>query len=42
LKKLEEEKKLVFINVSPVRVAPSERAGVIEIGMKEFRLVELL
>lgn len=42
LKKLEEEKKLVFINVSPVRVAPSERAGLIQIGMKEFRLVKLL
>ena len=42
LKKLEEEKKLVFINVSPVRVAPSETAGLIEIGMKEFRLIKLL
>ena len=42
LKKLEEEKKLVFINVSPVRVAPSERAGLIQIGMKEFRLIKLL
>jgi KaiC/GvpD/RAD55 family RecA-like ATPase len=42
LEKLEEEKKLVFINVSPVRVAPSERAGLIQIGMKEFRLIKLL
>jgi len=42
LKKLEGEKKLVFINVSPVRVAPSERAGLIQIGMKEFRLIKLL
>ena len=42
LKKLEDEKKLVFINVSPVRVAPSERGGLIQIGMKEFRLVKLL
>jgi KaiC/GvpD/RAD55 family RecA-like ATPase len=42
LKTLEEQKKLVFINVSPVRVAPSETAGLIEIGMKEFRLVKLL
>jgi KaiC/GvpD/RAD55 family RecA-like ATPase len=42
LKKLEEEKKLVFINVSPVRVTPSETAGLIEIGMKEFRLIKLL
>ena len=42
LRKLEDEKKLVFINVSPVRVAPSERAGLIQIGMKEFRLIKLL
>jgi KaiC/GvpD/RAD55 family RecA-like ATPase len=42
LKKLEDEKKLFFINVSPVRVAPSERAGLIQIGMKEFRLIKLL
>lgn len=32
----------MFINVSPVRVAPSERGGLIEIGMKRFRLVKLL
>jgi KaiC/GvpD/RAD55 family RecA-like ATPase len=42
LEKLEREKKLVFINVSPVRAAPSERGGLIQIGMKEFRLVKLL
>ncbi len=42
LKKLEEEKKLLFINISPVRVAPSERGGLIQIGMKEFRLIKLL
>ena len=42
LKTLEQRKKLVFINVSPVRVAPSETAGLIEIGMKEFRLIKLL
>jgi len=42
LKKLEDEKKLAFINVSPVRVAPSEKAGLIQIGMKEFRLIKLL
>jgi circadian clock protein KaiC len=41
LKKLEDEKKLMFINVSPVRVAPSE-TGLIQIGMKEFRLIKLL
>ena len=42
LRKLEDEKKLMFINVSPVRVAPSETAGLIQIGMKEFRLIKLL
>ena len=42
LKKLEDAKKLLFINVSPVRVAPSERTGLIQIGMKEFRLIKLL
>jgi len=42
LKKLEDEKKLAFINVSPVRIAPSKTAGLIQIGMKEFRLVKLL
>ena len=42
LKKLEDKKKLVFINVSPVRVTPMERGGLIQIGMKEFRLIKLL
>lgn len=42
LKKLEEEKKLVFINISPVRVTPSESGGLIALGMKEFRLIKLL
>ena len=42
LSKLEKEKKLMFINVSPVRIAPSERTGLIQIGMKEFRLIKLL
>ncbi len=42
LRKLEEEKKIVFINVSPVRVTASETAGLVEIGMKEFRLIKLL
>lgn len=42
LKKLEEDKKIVFINVSPVRVAPTETGGLIQIGMKEFRLIKLL
>ena len=42
LHKLEAEKKLLFINVSPVRVAPSEKGGLVQIGMKEFRLIKLL
>ena len=42
LKKLEEEKKLMFINISPVRIASQEATGLIQIGMKEFRLVKLL
>jgi KaiC/GvpD/RAD55 family RecA-like ATPase len=39
---LEREKKLAFINVSPVRVTSSEKAGLIQLGMKEFKLVKLL
>ena len=42
LRKLEEEKKLIFINVSPVRTASTERAGLLQLGMKEFKLVKLL
>ena len=42
LQKLEDEQKLVFINVSPVRVAPSDAGALIQIGMKEFRLIKLL
>jgi len=42
LGKLEDGKKLKFINVSPVRIAPSEKGGLIQIGMKEFRLIRLL
>jgi len=42
LYELEKKKKLVFINVSPVRVASTERAGLIQLGMKEFKLVKLL
>lgn len=41
LERLEKEKKISFINVSPVRVAPTE-TGLIQLGMKEFRLVKLL
>jgi len=42
LGKLEQEKKLAFINVSPVRVASSEKAGLIQLGLKEFKLTKLL
>jgi KaiC/GvpD/RAD55 family RecA-like ATPase len=42
LDKLEREKKLAFINVSPVRVAPTGAAGLIQLGMQEFKLVKLL
>ena len=42
LDKLEKERKLAFINVSPVRVATSEKAGLIQLGMKEFKLIKLL
>jgi KaiC/GvpD/RAD55 family RecA-like ATPase len=42
LDKLELQKKLAFINVSPVRVASSEKAGLIQLGMKEFKLIKLL
>jgi circadian clock protein KaiC len=38
---LEEQKKVSFVNVSPVRVAPTE-AGLVQLGMKEFKLVKLL
>ena len=42
LGKLVDEKKLAFINVSPVRIASSEKAGLIQLGMQEFKLVKLL
>ncbi len=41
LDNLEKEKKIAFVNVSPVRVVPSEK-GLIQLGMKEFKLVKLL
>jgi KaiC/GvpD/RAD55 family RecA-like ATPase len=41
LNKLEKENMLKFINVSPVRISPSE-SGLVQLGMKEFRLVKLL
>jgi KaiC/GvpD/RAD55 family RecA-like ATPase len=39
---LEEEIKLIFVNVSPVRVVPTDRAGLVQLGMQEFKLVKLL
>jgi len=42
LEKLEKEKKLLFINVSPVRIATTEKTGLLQLGMKEFKLVKLL
>ena len=41
LQKLEDENMIKFINVSPVRISPSE-SGLVQLGMKEFRLVKLL
>ena len=42
LGELEREKKLTFINVSPVRTSTSDKAGLIQLGMKEFKLIKLL
>ena len=42
LAQLEREIKLTFVNVSPVRVSPSDKAGLMQLGMKEFKLVKLL
>jgi KaiC/GvpD/RAD55 family RecA-like ATPase len=42
LDQLEKEEKLAFINVSPVRSAPSPKGGIIQLGMKEFKLIKLL
>jgi circadian clock protein KaiC len=39
---LENEIRLMFINVSPVRSGGSERPGLMQLGMKEFKLVKLL
>ena len=39
---LEMDIKLIFVNVSPVRAKSSERAGLMQLGMKEFKLVKLL
>ena len=42
LDELERQEKLLFINVSPVRVAATEKGGLMQLGMKEFKLVKLL
>lgn len=42
LDQLEADKMLTFINISPVRVSPTEKGGLIQLGMKEFKLVKLL
>lgn len=42
LQKLEDENKIAFVNVSPVRVVPTEKSGLIQLGMKEFKMVKLL
>ena len=39
---LEQDIKLIFVNVSPVRSKSSEKAGLMQLGMKEFKLVKLL
>jgi circadian clock protein KaiC len=39
---LEKEIKLIFVNVSPVRVVPTDKAGLVQLGMKEFKLIKLL
>jgi KaiC/GvpD/RAD55 family RecA-like ATPase len=41
LQELEKQNMINFINVSPVRISPSE-SGLVQLGMKEFRLVKLL
>lgn len=42
IKKLEDKKKLVFVNISPFKITSLEKDSLIEIGMKEFRLMKLL
>ena len=39
---LEQDIKLIFVNVSPVRAKTSEKTGLMQLGMKEFKLVKLL
>lgn len=42
LEALEKDIKLIFVNVSPVRVVPTDKAGLVQLGMQEFKLVKLL
>jgi KaiC/GvpD/RAD55 family RecA-like ATPase len=42
LEELEGQNRLAFINVSPVRTASKEGTGLMQLGMKEFKLVKLL
>ncbi len=42
LELLQKEKKLAFLNVSPVRAVSTEKKGLIQLGMKEFKLIKLL
>jgi KaiC/GvpD/RAD55 family RecA-like ATPase len=42
LNELEDDEMLIFINVSPVRTSSTERGGLLQLGMKEFKLVKLL
>ena len=42
LESLEQDIKLIFVNVSPIRSNSSERAGLMQLGMKEFKLVKLI
>lgn len=39
---LEQQIKLLFVNVSPVRVVPTDSVGLVQLGMQEFKLVKLL
>jgi KaiC/GvpD/RAD55 family RecA-like ATPase len=42
LEALQRERKLAFLNVSPVRAVATEKKGLIQLGMKEFKLIKLL
>jgi KaiC/GvpD/RAD55 family RecA-like ATPase len=42
LEALQRERKLAFLNVSPVRAVSTEKTGLIQLGMKEFKLIKLL